>query len=69
MIIGGGKLYYQTINRAKRLYLTYIHTIIKGDTYFPYFSLYQWKNRYSSFHKSDALHAYDYCFKIFEKNS
>lgn len=34
-IAGGGELYEQSINTAKELHLTTIHTSIAGDVYFP----------------------------------
>lgn len=35
MIVGGGKIYADTIARADRLYLTRIHDTIEGDTWLP----------------------------------
>lgn len=34
-IIGGATLYEQTLSIAGRLYVTLIHGVFKGDTYFP----------------------------------
>ncbi|HOE78197.1 MAG TPA: dihydrofolate reductase [Bacilli bacterium] len=38
-IIGGRSVYEQLINRADRLYITWIHQTFSGDTYFPEFDL------------------------------
>ena len=35
MIIGGGDIFAQTIDKADRLYITRVHTHVAGDTFFP----------------------------------
>jgi len=35
MIIGGGNIYQQFLEKAERLYLTFIDLDVKGDTQFP----------------------------------
>lgn len=37
-IIGGGQIYTEALPQADRLYLTLIHAIIGGDTFFPEYS-------------------------------
>jgi len=34
-ICGGGPLYQETISRADRIYLTVVHHVFEGDTFFP----------------------------------
>jgi dihydrofolate reductase len=34
-ICGGGPLYQETISRADRIYLTVVHRVYEGDTFFP----------------------------------
>ena len=34
-IIGGGELYRQTIDMADRLYITKVHQVVDGDSFFP----------------------------------
>lgn len=34
-VIGGGQIYLEALPQADRLYLTLIHAIIDGDTFFP----------------------------------
>lgn len=34
-ICGGGPLYQETIGRADRIYLTVVHGVYEGDTFFP----------------------------------
>jgi dihydrofolate reductase len=35
MVIGGGQIYREAIDRADRLYITHVEAAPKGDTYFP----------------------------------
>ncbi len=42
-IIGGAKLYEQTISKADRLYLTIIHHEFKGDAFFPEWKQEEWE--------------------------
>lgn len=37
-VIGGGQIYTEALNVADRLYLTLVHAIIDGDTFFPEYS-------------------------------
>jgi dihydrofolate reductase len=34
-IIGGGEIYKKSLNFANKVYLTKVHQVIEGDTYFP----------------------------------
>lgn len=36
-ILGGGEIYKQTVEQADKIYLTVVHTEVKGDAYFPEF--------------------------------
>ena len=42
-IIGGGKIYHEVWDKADRLYLTQVHTIVEGDTFIPEIDLAQWE--------------------------
>jgi len=35
MVIGGGQIFEQTIDRADKLYLTHVDQVVEGDVYFP----------------------------------
>ncbi len=37
-VIGGAEVYSQALPRAHRLYLTEVHALVEGDTFFPGFS-------------------------------
>lgn len=43
MIIGGAEIYRLFLPRADRLYLTWVHTVIDGDTWFPTFEQTDWR--------------------------
>jgi dihydrofolate reductase len=34
-IVGGGEIYQQTLGMVNRIYLTIIHTVAEGDTFYP----------------------------------
>ncbi|HYE60209.1 MAG TPA: dihydrofolate reductase [Candidatus Kapabacteria bacterium] len=35
MVIGGAQMYAETIGRADTLYITHVHSVVPGDTFFP----------------------------------
>lgn len=41
-IIGGGKVYKQAVKCANKLYITWIHADIEGDTFFPEIDFKEW---------------------------
>ena len=45
MVIGGAQVYEEALPRADRLYLTYVHQTVEGDTYFPSFNEGEWRER------------------------
>lgn len=67
-IIGGGEVYKQAFPFCNRIYMTRVHTVIEGDTYFPEinpkddFSLI----KTNSFAKDDK-NPYDYTFELWER--
>ena len=66
-ILGGGKIYEQTIPLWDRLYLTEVHAEPEGDTYFPVFDESQFELTFEEFHKADDRNQYDFTFKILER--
>ncbi len=44
-IIGGGEIYYQTLDLVDRIYLTLIHETYPGDTFYPKFDKKLFKER------------------------
>ena len=66
MIIGGGFLYSQCINKADNLYLTFIDLEVQGDTQFPEFEHLSFKEVSREKHLSDEKNNYNYEFVKFE---
>ncbi|MFL9592780.1 type 3 dihydrofolate reductase [Aeromonas schubertii] len=67
MIIGGGKLYTQLLERADVLYLTHIDLTVEGDTRFPDYQAYAWNRRDLVCHQPDERNPYPYCFETLER--
>ena len=65
MLIGGASLYQQTIDQAKRLYITRIHHSFEGDTWFPEFDLNEWEQTSREDHEADISNPYAYSFLKF----
>ena len=62
MVVGGARLYAQTIPLATRMYLTYVHQRIDGDTRFPEFEQGEWEEVSRERHRADDRNPYDYSF-------
>ncbi|MEW9798466.1 type 3 dihydrofolate reductase [Alteromonas sp. CYL-A6] len=59
MVIGGGAIYQAMLNRAERLYLTFIDATIDGDTQFPdYTTVAQWQEVSSEQRDADDKNPY-----------
>lgn len=67
-VIGGGQVYAQAIPIAQKIYLTRVHAIFEGDTFFPDFNKDEWKLISKSDHEKDEKHAYSYSFEMWERN-
>lgn len=68
-IIGGGEIYKQTMPLIHRIYLTRVHAVLEGDTYFPVIDENEWNLLSQLDFKADDKHAYDYCFQVWQRNS
>lgn len=66
-IIGGAKIYEQTMDIIDRLYYTEVHAEPEGDVFFPKINWDQWKLVSEEHHKADDRNEYDYTFKIYER--
>ena len=67
MIIGGGQLYREMLPHADRLYLTRIQADIEGDTEFPDYTVFEWKEIDREVYEADDKNAYDLEFVTLEK--
>lgn len=66
-VIGGAKVYGQTIHLADRIYLTIIDHEFDGDSYFPEFNVDEWELVSDRFHGKDKEHNYSFRFLIFRR--
>lgn len=67
MIIGGGHLYRQLINRADRLYLTMIDVILGGDTFFPEMAGHEWQKLEEVYRAADDENRYAMRYLVLER--
>ncbi len=61
-VIGGSELYGQFMSRADRMYLTYVHADVEGDTRFPEFNPADWTEKTRKDFTADDSNAYDHTF-------
>jgi dihydrofolate reductase len=68
-VIGGSDIYALAMPLAHRLYLTEIHTVIEGDTYFPAVNLLEWTEISRKSHPADDRHLYSFDFVVYDKST
>lgn len=66
-VLGGGEIFAMTMDLAHRIYLTRVHAVLDGDTFFPVFDSSAWQLKRSQHFEKDAKHAYPYTFEIWER--
>jgi dihydrofolate reductase len=66
-IIGGGEIYRIAFNRADKIYLTRVHAVLDGDTFFPQIEESKWKLVSNTDNPADEKHAYAYSFQLWER--
>ncbi len=71
MVIGGGEIYRQAMEKASTIYMTKIHTKVKeADTFFPFINELDFHLQENVDFFADQKHAYDYSFQTWvRKNS
>jgi dihydrofolate reductase len=67
-IIGGEHIFTEGLQRADRIYLTWIHADVEGDTHFPRFDLHEWREVQRTDHAPDAENPHPYSFTTLEKS-
>lgn len=68
MVIGGGQIYAQTIERANKLLITRVHkTIENGDTFFPEIDSKKWKLTSNEDFPADGKNSDAYSFQVWER--
>lgn len=68
-IAGGGEIYRQALPLASHLDLTEIQATPEGDTFFPEFSLAEWREVSTEHHPVDDRHAHAFTFRMYERVS
>lgn len=66
-VIGGEQMFRQTIDQVDRIYATEVHATVPADTYFPEFSLNDWREVSREKYKADERNKYDYDFVTYER--
>jgi dihydrofolate reductase len=67
-VIGGGKVFEETIQDMDRLYITHVDTVVDGaEVFFPHVDHSQWKLTWEEKHIADEKHAFDYTFCLYER--
>ena len=67
MVIGGAEFYRQLLPRADCIYLTRVHEVIEGDTFFPKLDSSEWQEVERVDHDADEKNAHDYSFIRLER--
>lgn len=69
-IIGGGKIFTETLPIIEQLYITEVDTVVAdADVFFPHIDHSQWKLTWEEPHGSDEKHAFAYTFRKYERAS
>jgi dihydrofolate reductase len=68
-VIGGAEIYQLSLPMTNRIYLTEIHSVIEGDTFYPEFNKREWKEVSRTPHAADDRHKYAFDFVIYERVS
>lgn len=66
-VIGGGKIFEQTVDLISRIYLTRVHTTVEGDTFYPEISLDKWKLISEESFSADEKNNFPHTFEVWEK--
>jgi len=69
MIIGGASFYEQMLDKADRMYLTFVHKSLEGDAWFPEYNLGQWQQVESIDVAADEKNIYPHQFVVYDKKS
>jgi dihydrofolate reductase len=67
MIIGGSGFYRSMLPEATHLYLTLIHAVFSGDTFFPVINWHEWQEINRQDVTDDKSVPFDYSFIILER--
>ena len=68
-IIGGGQIFREALEKdlVDRLYMTFVHADVEGDTHFPAIDAADWQERGRERHEADERHAYAFSFVTLDR--
>ena len=66
-MIGGGEIYKESMSIADRIYMTRVHAVLEGDTWFPVIDETKWTLTSNLDFPADDKHAYAYSFELWER--
>jgi dihydrofolate reductase len=66
-IIGGGKIYDQTVELWDKLYLTEVDLEVEGEVFFPKLDFKEWNLESENPQMPDAKNEYNYTFKVYTR--
>lgn len=67
MIIGGASFYEQMLNKVDRMYLTFVHTSLEGDVWFPEYNQDDWLQVEHIDVDADEKNAFAHSFVVFDR--
>ena len=67
MIIGGASFYEQMLPKADRLYITFVHTKVEGDAWFPEWNQNEWQQVERIDHEADEKNPHAHSFVILQR--
>lgn len=67
LIMGGASVYKQALKFAHKMYLTVIHEVFEGDTFFPQWNENEWQLIKKEDFQADAENAYAYSFFAYQR--
>lgn len=66
-IIGGGEIYRQTLEKADKLYITFVRHNYEGDTFFPEIDFSKWREISCEKHERGEKFEHPFDFVTYEK--
>jgi len=67
MVIGGASIYAEALLSADRLYITEVHTEVKGDATFPQIDPAEWLEISRNYCAAEANETCDYSFVVYDR--
>jgi dihydrofolate reductase len=66
-VIGGAEIFELALQRADRMYVTWVEGKVEGDTFFPAVDWEQWNEVSRESHSADAKNEYDTTFSVYDR--